>query len=306
MQRFIKNIIKYLIAYCAVSLICIFLVSSQINYPDSSMYYSDHFNNENLKDTIVLGNSRSLCSIPPSQNVAHLGYSSGDLSLSKMFLEAFASPPKVLFLEVSWFTFNDSRTHFHDISGYVLASHPSLIKDVYRYRNLGVFPSFISVYRKQLERVFRRKIKCVNFGESEKFEKDSLNYTGEMKTKELEGFLKNFPDSLANITPRLLNDFNWIVDYSIDNDVRLVLYTSPESEQFSLMQRDRDVVKEVFIESAKHKNVVFLDFSPAGELYDEQFNSLLNDSHHLKLQYREYFYKYLKGSLDSILNSGEN
>lgn len=305
MQNFIKNIIKNLIYYCALSLIFISFTASEIYYPDSPMYYSNHFNNEDLKDTIVLGNSRSLCSIPPSQNVRHLGYSSGDISLSRVFLETVASPPKVLFLEVSWFTFNDSRTHFHDISGYALASHPSLIKDVYRYRNLGIMPSFLSVYRAEFERIFRRKKTNVDF-EKKKFERDTLNYTGEMNTAELESFLKNFPDSLANITPRLLDDFNWIVDYSIENDVRLVLYTSPESEQFSLMQRDRDLVREVFKGSAEHKNVVFLDFSPAGELYDEHFISLLNDSHHLKLQHREYFFKYLKVSLDSILNNREN
>ena len=131
MKYFLKKVILFSIKPLILIIILLSLASWVHKYAPSKMYYYSEFNkafNQRDLELIALGNSKLLASIHKKTleeslglKSAILGYSSSNISISKLTLESYLNKclikPKLVLLEVSWFTFNKERTHFHHISG---------------------------------------------------------------------------------------------------------------------------------------------------------------------------------------------
>lgn len=80
----------------------------------------------------------------------------------------------------------------------------------------------------------------------------------------------------------MIDDFHEIVSLCKINNIELILYTAQEDREYSLMQKDRNEVKQVFYNfSTLNETIIYLDYTLVDELYDEKFEFWLLDSHHI-------------------------
>lgn len=259
----------------------------------SSFYYYEEFENafqEKDMDVIALGNSKLLSAIDKSileentqQKVAVLGYSSANISVSKLTLESYlhncSKLPELVLLEVSWFTFNTKRTHFHNIAGDLFIRDPQLWKHYFEYSDdlaMDIKRAFLkslgqktSTYHKQKAFTNVNRIKA----------KSPLKRKYMFHVSDMEVL---FPNHIAGIDEKLLKDYEAIINMCMENQIQLILFTAPEDETYSKNQKDINVIKSIFKDSSKNNpNVFYLDYSFGGDLWDKKHEFLLKDSHHI-------------------------
>jgi len=133
MKKFIRKTIVF-ISILFLFLVLLILVASKLNqfYPFEG-YYNKEFKEAFKKgnsDVVAIGNSKLLSALDKNiledkldLQTSILGYSSSNISISRLTLESYLNKckvkPKAIILEVSWFTFNTERTTLHSISGYL-------------------------------------------------------------------------------------------------------------------------------------------------------------------------------------------
>lgn len=268
-------------------------IVERVEFPDSDMYYSEEFDyafKEKNLELLALGNSKLLSALDKStiedelnMKSAILGYSSANISISKLTLESYLNKciekPKMILLEVSWFTFNDSRTHFHKIGQELLLRDLHLLVNVFKYK-----PKITS---NLVDNITYNMFRLLNFQRNEIRKNYGLKFkecSPHSKDYEFDfvSFSKVFPDSVAGINDLLLKDYESIVNLCNKYDIELVLFTAPEDESYSRLQLDRMEIKRIFHKTNReNQNVVFLDYAPFGDLWNKNHEMWLRDSHHL-------------------------
>lgn len=265
MKSFIKKISVFSLWFLLFCSIVLVLIKSSHEFLPSEMYYSNEFKNafkEKDIELIAIGNSKLLSSIDKNilQNElglksAILGYQSANISISRLILESYLNKsirkPKMVILEVSWFTFNTSRTHFHNISGDLFLNDIKLWTKIGRY-----YPEIIDKVKIGTARQLLAKI--IPF--------QSISYASifqekSPKTKNydfsLVSFEKRFPNHKAGIDNLLLDDYYSIVKMCQINDIELILYTAPEDEDYTSYQKDKDKIKNIFRQTSGIGQVFF-------------------------------------------------
>ena len=291
MIYFIKKISNFiLIGFILIIIIYLFLSFSHKFLP-STDYYSEEFNqafkNKNYK-LIAIGNSKLLSSIDVNVlnnklnlESVNLGYISSDTSISKLILESYLNKcivkPKIVLLEVSWFTFNTNRTFFHPISGDLFLVDYKLFKYIRRY-----YPSSIySVKLSSLAQIKSHIISPVNVDYGTIMKKIS-NIEVKDYTFDIESFEEIFPSHKAGVNNKLLEDFNSIISICKREKIKLILYTAPEDEDYSNLQKDKNLIKTYFYSAEeKYDNVFYLDYTKGSKLYKKKYENWLYDSHHI-------------------------
>lgn len=290
MGKFIIKTSAFLIFVIFFTITIFVFVFSKLEYVPSEMYYSNEFNKafkEKDFDVIVIGNSKVLSSIEKgvldsrlNSKSAILGFSSANISISKLTLESYLnkclSKPKVIFLEVSWFTFNKNRTHFHDISGDLFLRDFLLWRYFFRY-----YPKILL----NIKYSFNRNIKHIIKNESKNLDYSKRNILTNIKEDyvfDQKEFEKVFPTHIAGIDEFLLEDFMKIVELANSLNIKLILFSAPENKNYSLLQKDNLEIKSKFEETAlAHKNIFYFDYTYGGKYWLETFESWLKDSQHL-------------------------
>ncbi len=262
-------------------------LSTGHEFKSSRMYYADEFNRafqERDFDLIALGNSRVLASLDRrileegvALKSANLGYSSADVSVSRLTLEAYLSVcrrvPKVVLLEVSWFTFNRARTTLHSITGDLVLEDPWLFRYLFRYQ-----PAFWRNWAKTVRERVAGGEGSGDYG-SRQAEKDLSRVAEPFNEGRFE---KVFPDHRAGVDALLREDFEEIVSLCEAEQILLVMYTAPESREFSLAQEDRGRIRRVLNGVPEtHRGVAYLDYSLGGGLYQEAYERWVDGSHHV-------------------------
>jgi hypothetical protein len=238
---------------------------------------------------ILLGNSRVLSGLssPMMENITgkkvlQLGYSSSNLSMTRMVLESYlrkaVTPPETAILEVSWFTFNPDRTGFHrQFAGDLAMNDPCLLYYSFRYSEL--FQSWLlrlagaAVMSSSISYTDYTMVKKEEFAGNDSTIKD---YSVDIKNLE-----KIFPDHVAGVDPELLEDFDAIADLCIRSNIRLVLYTGPEDAGYTALQKDKEEVRRIFLEAARNPGVSYLDYTSDGSLYRKSNENILLNSDHI-------------------------
>lgn len=288
MKYFLKKIILFIgIGIVPFLIFYSFIVYNHVFLP-SEMYYSNEYNESftnGNKELIAIGNSKLLSSLNKTViekkldvSMANLGYSSANISISKLVLETYLDrciiQPKYVLLEVSWFTFNKRRTNFHAVSGDLFLKNNSLYKyfNMYpkAYTNLK---STITLQVKNL--VF--KTQDIDYSIIKK-NKSSFNKL----TFNRINFENNFPNHKAGNDSKLRQDFNEIVNLCTSNGIILILYTAPESEAFFKLQKDNTKIIKTYTEVAKiNDSIVYLNYTYGGKLYNKEHEKWLYDSQHI-------------------------
>jgi len=292
-KTYIKKIVLFLIPLIAITVLMINCASGKHQFHSSSWYYHDDFQYAFQKgdaELLALGNSKLLSAIDKEvledhkqRKVALLGYSSTNISVSKLTLESYINScsimPEQVILEVSWFTFNTKRTHLHNIVGDLFVKDPKLWKHYFKYSN------DLSM---DIKRAFKRSL---NLNSSTQLNKKELSYAVKFKAKSpltkdytfnVDDLEVLFPDHIAGIDVQLLKDYKAIVDICVKNQIDLILFTAPEDETYSKHQKDIDAIKSIFQKSSKNNpNVYYFDYSFGGQLWKKKYEMWLKDSHHI-------------------------
>lgn len=288
MVQFIKKIFWAILLFLGINTLIYFSFFNLSGFIRSQDYYYSEFNNAfDLGDfeVIGLGNSKFLSSFHKrtfkkelNMSVANLGCYASNLTSSKMILESYLKyskkNPDYVILEVSWFSFHPKRTFLHPITGQCLIKNPFLFKDIISEKEL--FNNYIRtivdhlyLYRDPVELDYdSRKTDNSSFEKSYVFNKDEF--------KEL------FPNDISGVDSSLFESFIEIINLCEDNKINLILFTAPEDKNYSMMQKDRIEIKEIFNKLSKEESfITYLDYTIGSELYDEKFELWLNDSHHI-------------------------
>ena len=294
MKKFISKIAVFLFPLMLVIIVLFITGRNLHHFQPSNMYYYQEFEaafseNSNF-DVVLIGNSKLLSAIDKKKmeennkhSVANLGYSSSNISVSKLTLESYlnncSNNPKLVLLEVSWFTFSDKRTKLHDIVGDLFMRDFKLWKNYFRY-NTALLPIIKKSWIVSLKNNIRGKHSIKQTSYAVRF-KESTPYSIDYRfdPKEMEAI---FPDHIAGINESLLNDFYSIVHICKTRNIDLILFTAPEDENYSKLQKDILEVKKVFHDVASaNQSVFYLDYSLGGNLYNKKFEKWLANSHHI-------------------------
>lgn len=289
-NQFVKKIVVFGGVFVILSITFLSVLSSIFSFYPKQQYYSSEFNmafNDKNVELIALGNSKLLSSL--NKNVlqkemhlkcANLGYSSSNISISRLTLESYLNKcnvkPKVVLMEVSWFSFNDKRTTLHHFAADLLLNDIRLWKIAPRY-----FPKILNSIPGA---IFRQISLCLGKHSSDSFqENNKLDVSTTKQYKFIENdFNKVFPTHVAGVNKLLLDDFYALVSMCKRNNILLILYTSPEDMEYSLLQRDRTIIKDIYRKiDQSDKNIYYLDYSPGGDLYKKQYEFWMKDSHHI-------------------------
>jgi hypothetical protein len=240
-------------------------------------------------EIILLGNSRILSGLSSSEmeritgkRVLQLGYSSSNLSVTRLVLESYLrdarSKPEEAILEVSWFTFNPKRTGFHrQFAGDLAMNEPLLLKYSFRYPEL--FQSWLT--RVAWHALSPGPKGYTDYSIDKRREYPSNDSTLKDYTVDIRTMERIFPDHLAGTDPQLLADFHAIVKLCLRHQIRLILYTGPEDAGYTHLQRDRAEVKEQFRTALRTPGVYNLDYSIDGPFYRKDHENILLNSDHI-------------------------
>lgn len=292
MINFIKKILIFgLIIILLVSFL-LFILNKNHKYLATDMYYANEFNsafkNKNY-ELLVLGNSKALASIDKKTlerttglKSSILAYSSANLSVSKLTLESYLNnylvKPKIVLLEVSWFSFNNKRTDLHSVSAELFLNDKKLFSNILKY-----YPKILynlrSVLKKQILNHIYPKNQNISFKSRFNIEKTPFKKSYSFIKKDM---ISTFPEYIAGIDKLLLDDFNSILNLCNKNNIQLILFTAPEDEEYSSFQIDQKIIKEIFINaSTDNLNIKYLDYSLNGKLWDKKYEYWLRNSHHI-------------------------
>lgn len=291
MEYFIKKVCGFVFTGIVLTVILYVILSSNHKFLPSINYYNKEFNKAfKNKDyeLIALGNSKLLSSIDAivlNKNLnlrsVNLGYSSSDISISKLTLETYLNKclvkPKVVLLEVSWFTFNTNRTFFHPFAGDLFLVDYKMFKYFTKYYPL----TLQSVKSSSFDQIKSYMTPTSYIDYNSLLQKDT-NPQVKDYTFNNETFEALFPTHNAGVNTRLLEDFNSLVSICKKNKIKLILYTAPEDEEYSDLQYDRNQIKNIFHSTDKnYDHVLYLDYTKGGRLYDKKYEYWLYDSHHI-------------------------
>ena len=293
MDRFIKSILTFATIFISVLtfLNLMSILTYDLYFSPSEMYYAQDFQ-EAFKDydadMLILGNSKSLSSLDAKliaehfgNTTYHLGYSSGDIQLSNVILTSYLSrakiKPNTIFLEVSWFTFDSRRTSFHSRFG-----------NLFYLDNPQVFyPELLTLFNRVIPTrvmAFLSKLKHTDTKDyGSRFLNRKSPYQKNYRFEPL-SFTKTFPNNLAEIHPRLKENFMDIIETCQNNSINIVLYSSPEDSTYATYQLNK---KEIFQIYHSLEGIDFLDYTLGGDFYKKEFELILSDSHHIN--YPELF-----------------
>lgn len=289
MKHFIINFTTYLVVLILLIFVIVFILSEKHQFKPSPKYnykeFNSAFNNKNY-DLIAIGNSKLLSSLDKEilQNKTNfksaiLGYSESNISVSRLTLEAYLNKcikkPKIVLFEVSWFSFNSKRTDLHNITGDLQLKDLSLFKYFFRYGRKSSNNYFQALKKQILNTKLDTNIIFGNHNRKKFTNKKNYKF-------DILSFEKIFPNHFAGFDKLLIDDFNEIVSLCKKNKIELILYTSPEDREYSLNQKDREKVKQVFYNlSNSNASIIYLDYTLGGALYDEKYEYWLADSHHI-------------------------
>lgn len=293
MKKFIYKIIVFTFPLIFLPILAFQFVHKNHKFAPSEMYYNQEFNKaykEKDYEVIVLGNSKVLSAIDKSileqkqkHKVAVLGYSSSNISVSKLTLESYLNicdiKPKLILLEVSWFTFNNVRTYLHSIVGDLFLEDYKLWSNYFKYGNELYSKLKIAALRSIMSTV--RNTDLI----------DTVSYKDRFKVKspnmkdykfKVEQFEVVFPKHIAGIDALLLKDFKSIVEMCEKHKIDLIMFTAPEDEDYSKNQKDIKPIQSIFYQTAlSHSNIYYLNYTLGSELWNKKYEKWLSDSHHI-------------------------
>nr|WP_321223012.1 hypothetical protein [uncultured Psychroserpens sp.] len=294
MKKYIVKVTQFFIPlFMVIVILSIYLKQKHQFLPSSSYYYKDFNTAFQEKDMhiIALGNSKLLSAIDKNilqenneNKVAVLGYSSANISVSKLTLEAYLNhcsiTPKKVLLEVSWFTFNTERTHLHNIVGELFIKDPYLWKNYFDYKD-EMGDGIKRAFKKTISLKPKADNTRLEMSYADRFVKDyspnTINYKFDLKKLE-----NVFPNHIAGIDSQLLKDYHSLVRMCVNNDIELILFTAPEDETYSKYQKDITEIKSIFKKTSNDfTDVFYLDYSYEGKYYDKNYEKWLKDSHHV-------------------------
>lgn len=320
MTKFLKHSILFLVVVITLFIGIYGFFSYNHVFSPSPEYRSTDFDKafDQLDyDLIAIGNSKVLVSIDKAilekeldLRAAILAYGSTDVSISKLTLEAYLNKaikkPKLVLLEVSWFTFNTKRTHFSNLSGDLFLEDYHLINHIYTHKPKSTHNLREIIYAK-VKTYFTGFKKQSQFFGDKRLKRNKI--TKRQKTKKTYTFNKDifervFPNHKAGIDPVLYDDYQAIIQMCTDSNINLVLFTAPESKDYALLQEDRKQIQDVFYTTEKsYQTIEYLNYSYGGDLYKNEFDNWLADSHHLKEKslFTEVFVKDIKDRISDDL-----
>ena len=303
------------VGICVLLQVTFLLVRSKVSgFTPSKLYAHDDFNaafSEGDFELVALGNSKLMHSfnkeIVADQlqlKTALLGCSTASVSVSRLTLESYLrhciKKPKVVLMEVSWFTFNRRRTSFAPLVGDLVLKDLFLMKYMFRYG-----PKFGRILKKAIKSIRHVRGHDPKISYQVYFlpkTPDSKDYMFDICT-----FEKVFPDHRAGVDPQLLEDFNWIVETCRKNGMSLILYTAPEDRVYSEVQEDKAEISRIFYQlAAADPRIAYLDYSLGGKYYDTCFELWLKDSHHINEHelFSLELVRDIKAEYGGLLNSG--
>lgn len=313
MKKFLFRYLLFLVLVTSVVVVIHIVAKLNHQFLPNKFYYADDFTatfETGNSDVLILGNSKVLSAIDKptlekrsGHKVGQFGYSSSNISVSKLILESYLSKctvnPKVVLLEVSWFTFNTERTGFHDVIGDLFIEDVSLWSHYKDYNSNILLTKIKKAYKKSLISVLKSHQNLSSVSYEDTFKKASP--TKKSYVFDYNKFEQLFPDHVAGINEVLLRDFKAIVNMCEANNIALVLFSAPEDEEYSRSQQDIKKIKTIYRDCAKENaNVYYLDYTFGGSLYDKKFEFWLKDSHHINE--KTLFTKHLLKDLKSTVN----
>ncbi len=290
MKKFTYSVLKFSTAFIFISIILLIIASRLHRFQPSEMYFHEDFQNINKSEfqVLALGNSKLLSSIDKKtferksgNDLGMFGYSSANISISKLILESYlnghSSTPKLVLLEVSWFTFNNKRTNLHPFVGDLFIRDFKLWKNYNKYNHREISSKILSAVLTSFTNPFKNITEISyseRFKESSPFKK-SYNFN-------LDEFENLFPNHQAGIDQKLLNDFMDLVQLCKQNNIPIVMFTAPEDSEYVSFQKDRVKIKAIFNDlSNNNPNIYYLDYTPGSNLWDLKYENWLKDSHHI-------------------------
>ncbi|NND11424.1 MAG: hypothetical protein EX254_03500 [Flavobacteriaceae bacterium] len=303
--NFIKRSLKFLGLFLAFAILSLVLIGSTFEFLPHTKYYGQDYEKAfNKKDLglLAIGNSKLLASLDNTTlqkelglEPVNLGSIFSNLSVTRLTFESYLNNcevmPKMVLMEVSWFTFNPVRTQFNEIGGDLFLNDYKLWPEALNY-----YPEIIDPLRKSFMRQVYSKVMPIGdidysseFKDMSRFEK-----TYDFKLSEFE---EVFPDHIAGVDPELLAEFERIVNLCKENNIQLVLYTAPEVSEYRSLQTDIEDIKTIF---RNIPDVPYLDYSEGGEFFKKDYELWMKDSHHLNenVRYSEILAKDIKAKLD--------
>jgi hypothetical protein len=300
MKDFIKKILLFIISLTSF-IFCLVLSLSLTHEFDQNLYSKSEFKNAFIKGdskVIILGNSKAQDAVDSvvlkkelDLSSFNLASSSANISISRLTLESYLknceTQPELVLLEVSWFTFDKKRTSFNVLGADLFLRELSLFKYFWRYSP-------------QIQNSIRKKIfnNLFSFSKNTNQKKDFL--VASPKTKDYifdrEIYDLMFPNKIAEIDNLLLEDYYSIIEICNKKNIQLILFTSPEDEDYSRAQLNRKEIKKIFNDSKnKFDDLIYLDYSYEGDLWKKDYEFWLKDSHHIR--YRDLFTKILSNDI---------
>jgi hypothetical protein len=193
------------------------------------------------------------------------------------YLEGCNQLPEYIILDVSWFSFDNRRLSYKEYAANFIFTHPQLFyADLLLNRNRPLVNGFLTLARA----IERYNAPDQNFDSNRRryADQDSTQISYSFSPED-EGFLRTFPGGVAKMVPEELEAFERIIQLTNDSKIKLILFTSPEDEVFSISQANRKAVYEYFRQNSEGLN--WMDYSLDGNLYDKKLERLLRDSHHI-------------------------
>ncbi len=288
MTRFITKCFYFIILglfSIGISLFTIFF-APKLKFEFGNMAKSEDYINcyDNIVNdySVVLGNSKALAAIDGKylselmhKSVYNLAYSSSNLKHSKIILKSVLSKsikPNNVFLEVSWFSFNNKRTQLHTAS-----LVPVILST--RRENFVSFKEVLMLFKKgflnDIINYLNSRDNAINTIYTDRWNGNIQN-PNQINKRE---FYSVFPDGEAKLDEKLFDDLKEIIDLCVQNNIRLVLFTASESNEFKKCQVDRKLILATLQELASSHKTEFYDLSNI--LSDENGSSILSDSHHV-------------------------
>ena len=205
----------------SLTLIVFLSVRSIHNFIPDDTYYCKEFENNfyNVNNELVaIGNSKLLAAIDKQvlenemqMSASLLGYAASNLAVSNLTLKSYLNnnkiPPKILLLEVSWFSFNTKRTHMRPLVG-----------DLF-IRDFELWTEFLNYYPENAKYLRNGVVlqiqSLVNNNKNYKDFSERFSPSDETKKSyefSQDRFERYFPVDIAGIDPFLLNEFYNIVE----------------------------------------------------------------------------------------------
>jgi hypothetical protein len=289
MKKFIYKTLFFAFAILFFLGATIIICHSDFKFPINERYDANEFNEAfNLGDfnIIAIGNSKMADCLDKDVfnnmndfSSVFLTNRAANISISKLTLESYLNNckkiPDIVLLEVSWFSFHRYRTHFEDLGGDLFINDLSLFKYFSKYK--AVRPRILKSIYSQLimQTSFYNKTLFIQPNSTNSTESKSYSF-------DFEKFITIFPNKTAGVDPELLDDYYSIIDMCKNKNIKLVLFTSPEDEDYSKNQLDKDTIENIFKGSkSRYKNLYYLNYSFGGDFWKKEYENWLRDSHHI-------------------------